>query len=230
MVPPASEPHENDPKFLSDIPKQYSDTHPEIPKPAPRLDLCLLAARWTVGDLLPEDMPGIAADLLEAGSDTPSLRRLAGEIQVQCKADVEVLVAKSFHELQVDYPIPEGSAIAIVTRQIAREVIWGVCSLGSAACYIEFKQWSWRQEIPDLWMLYGLNDEFDWDAEYRRPVSEIAADMLETFVRLSAQTQGEKRMAAFGSLQGKGWIADDFDGPLPDDLLALFEGREPGQS
>lgn len=25
---------------------------------------------------------------------------------------------------------------------------------------------------------------------------------------------------------GKGWIADDFDAPLPDDLQAYFEGRE----
>ena len=29
-----------------------------------------------------------------------------------------------------------------------------------------------------------------------------------------------------GLLQGKGWIADDFDAPLPVDLQALFEGRD----
>jgi len=28
----------------------------------------------------------------------------------------------------------------------------------------------------------------------------------------------------FGRMRGKIWIADDFDAPLPDDLLALFEG------
>jgi hypothetical protein len=231
MVHQTSDPHENDPERLSDIPKQYSDTHPETPKPAPKLDLCLLAARWVVADLLPEDMPGIAADLLEMGFDTPSLRRLAGEILVHCKADVDALVAKSFHELRVDYLIPEGSAIAIVTRQIARDVIWGVRSLRSGASYIEFKQWSWRQQIPDLWTLYELNDEFDWDVQYRRPVTEIAAEMLETFARLGAQTEREKRMASLGLLSGTGnWIADDFDGPLPDDLLAQFEGREPSES
>jgi hypothetical protein len=32
-------------------------------------------------------------------------------------------------------------------------------------------------------------------------------------------------MIGFGALEGQGWIADDFDGPLPDDLLAQFEGR-----
>jgi prevent-host-death family protein len=35
----------------------------------------------------------------------------------------------------------------------------------------------------------------------------------------------EKRPIQFGLLEGKGWIADDFDAPLPDDILAGFEGR-----
>ncbi len=29
-----------------------------------------------------------------------------------------------------------------------------------------------------------------------------------------------------GAGQGKVWIADDFDAPLPEDVLASFEGRE----
>ena len=28
-----------------------------------------------------------------------------------------------------------------------------------------------------------------------------------------------------GALKGKMWIAEDFDAPLPDDLLDLFEGK-----
>ena len=43
--------------------------------------------------------------------------------------------------------------------------------------------------------------------------------------RLTSLKDKEKRQIAFGSLKGKGWIADDFDAPLPDELLALFEGR-----
>jgi prevent-host-death family protein len=35
----------------------------------------------------------------------------------------------------------------------------------------------------------------------------------------------EKRTIQFGALEGKGWIADDFDAPLPDHILAEFEGR-----
>jgi len=35
----------------------------------------------------------------------------------------------------------------------------------------------------------------------------------------------EKRPIVFGLLEGEGWIADDFDAPLPDEILAGFEGR-----
>lgn len=42
--------------------------------------------------------------------------------------------------------------------------------------------------------------------------------------RLTA-LQPAKRPIRFGALEGKGWIAEDFDAPLPDDVLAEFEGR-----
>lgn len=35
----------------------------------------------------------------------------------------------------------------------------------------------------------------------------------------------DKRPIQFGALKGKGWIADDFDAALPEELLAQFEGR-----
>ena len=37
--------------------------------------------------------------------------------------------------------------------------------------------------------------------------------------------KAEKRPIVFGLLEGKGWISDDFDSPLPDEILAEFEGR-----
>ena len=37
--------------------------------------------------------------------------------------------------------------------------------------------------------------------------------------------RAEKLPLRMGLLEGKAWIADDFDAPLPDDILAGFEGR-----
>ena len=43
--------------------------------------------------------------------------------------------------------------------------------------------------------------------------------------RLTSLKAKEKRLAGLGALEGKGWIADDFDDPLPEEVLAGFEGR-----
>jgi prevent-host-death family protein len=43
--------------------------------------------------------------------------------------------------------------------------------------------------------------------------------------RLTTLEAPKKRNYKLGLLEGQGWIADDFDAPLPDDLQALFEGR-----
>ena len=43
--------------------------------------------------------------------------------------------------------------------------------------------------------------------------------------RLTALSMKDKRLLGIGALEGKGWIAEDFDAPLPDEILALFEGR-----
>ncbi len=39
------------------------------------------------------------------------------------------------------------------------------------------------------------------------------------------QLEGPKRRVKFGVLRGKVRIAPDFDAPLPDEVLAGFEGR-----
>lgn len=35
-----------------------------------------------------------------------------------------------------------------------------------------------------------------------------------------------KKKLKFGSMKGKIWISDDFDDPLPEDILAAFEGKD----
>jgi prevent-host-death family protein len=44
--------------------------------------------------------------------------------------------------------------------------------------------------------------------------------------RITTLEQPQKPRYRFGLLEGKGWMADDFDDPLPADIQALFEGSE----
>ncbi len=68
-----------------------------FPPPDPPLTPILIAARWISHDLYNEDMPGVAADLLEAWYDTPALVRLAGEMQIYESPDAARLIGKAFH-------------------------------------------------------------------------------------------------------------------------------------
>ena len=47
----------------------------------------------------------------------------------------------------------------------------------------------------------------------------------EVIILTSAAGQSEKRLRPIGIDAGKGWIADDFDAPLPEALQQLFEGH-----
>ena len=44
--------------------------------------------------------------------------------------------------------------------------------------------------------------------------------------RLTTIEQPKKKPIVYGLLEGKGWIADDFDAPLPEEIQKYFEGRE----
>ena len=50
---------------------------------------------------------------------------------------------------------------------------------------------------------------------------------LAKLVALDAAPRGR---SWFGSMKGQFEVPADFDDPLPDEVLALFEGRDPGAS
>jgi hypothetical protein len=222
-----------DPEPLTDYqkafyspPVSYSEKFPEIPKPIALTVPEILAVRWASGEILPEQAPGIAADLLESGLDTPSMRRLAGEMHVKCLADVQSLVIKMLGELGVKVPNSEGEAKLLSTRQIAREVIAGMRNPWKSASELE-RIWSYEiWHHKDLCDVAQILEELDCGSIARGALPQLTEELVEVFARIGAYAEGEKRQIRFGLLEGKGWIAEDFNAPLPDDLLALFEGRD----
>jgi hypothetical protein len=214
--------------LFTDPPISFAEEYPDVPMPDSEHSPQILAARWITHDLYGEDMPSIAANLLEAGYDTPALCQLAGEIQVACSADVEDLVARMFRDFHVPYPMSEDEAKMIFSRQIAREVIAGKRNAWAAAS-LTHQMWRWNSENADLNQISELRGSLDWDAVNQNRLPEMTADLITAFARVGAPTDREKRLKhlGFGALEGKGWIADDFDGPLPDDLQAYFDGRHP---
>jgi hypothetical protein len=169
----------------SDPPISLASNHPEVPPPNDPLSPKILAARWQAHDLYPEDMPGLAADLLEQGHDTPALRRLAGEMQLDNSEAAQPLVEKVFRELGVLTPIGEDTARLVVSRQVAREVIAGQRNVWSAANYLELVIWRWDSFNADLQEIFAINDEIDWDTPHRRSLLDLRNALIAAYVRLA---------------------------------------------
>ncbi len=91
--------------LYTDPPRSAAVKYTNVPAPDDPLTPISVAVRWTSHDLYGEEMPGIAADLLEKGFDSLSLRRLAGETKVHSRDDIEPLVNSTFRQLGVDYPL-----------------------------------------------------------------------------------------------------------------------------
>lgn len=172
-------------------PQSFADQYPNVPRPYPPLAPQLLVAKWRCHDIYGEEMPSIAADLLEEGYDSPSLRRLAGETQVTCSADVEELVAKMFQELSVPYPILGSEAREILTVQAAREVIAGKQNPWNAARLGVVAVWDGTGSNSDeLCEIAEIRDALDWNAINSGQLPQLTADLIGAFARLGARKTG----------------------------------------
>ena len=171
--------------LYTSVPTSHSREYPAVPKPEPLLSPTLIAARWQSHDLYGERMPGVAADLLEAGYDTPALRRLSGEMNIESSADAEPFVGRMFRELGVHYPISDTHAKLIVSRQVAREAIAGNRNAWAAASHLEIAVWGWRCSHPLIATLLTIKDEIEWERRRRRSLEDLTGALLDCFASIA---------------------------------------------
>lgn len=170
-------------------PKSYAKDFSDVPAPVGRLSPLLLIARWQTRDIFPEDWTGIAADMLEAGSDTPALRRLVAEPQFARREDAEPFVARLFLELGIPYPISDIRAKAITTIQIAREVIAGKRNAWAAANHLEIvvweREWSAADELGPVVQIFYAHEQLGYEPEYRPPMEGLVSTLIKSFAELA---------------------------------------------
>ena len=82
-----------------------------------------LQARWQLGELLPEDVPGLAAALLVEGVDTPALRVVAG-LQSPSRSDLQPWLERYFDEAGLPR-ITDDDARWRVAYDTARDIVAG---------------------------------------------------------------------------------------------------------
>jgi hypothetical protein len=125
------------------------------------LDAKLIAARWYLGELSGEDMPGIACQALELGHDGKNLRRLAG-LSIPVRRDVVEVVDAALRELGVQAPIAKRDAALWMARQVAGEIIEGRIEPYGGACRIWL---SYSSEATELEHWSNLTTNYEMAAE-----------------------------------------------------------------
>jgi hypothetical protein len=121
------------------------------------IDASLIAARWYLGELSGEEMPGIACQALEAGHDGKDLRRLAG-LSSPARRDVVEVVDAALRELGVQAPIAKRDAALWMAKRVAGEIIDGRIEPYGGACRIWLL---YSAEAPELqhWSNLAINYE-----------------------------------------------------------------------
>ena len=107
---------ENFHRLYADPPISFAEHFPDVPPPDSDLTPQLIAARLASRDLWANDMPPIAASLLQAGYDSPALRRLASEANITNAPDLEELLKQVFQDVSAQYPLTEDEVNCIFIR------------------------------------------------------------------------------------------------------------------
>lgn len=98
-------------------------------------DAKLVAARWYLGEISGEEMPGIACEALEMGHNGRNLRRLAG-LRSPARRDVVELVDAAVRELGLQAPMAKKDAALWMARRMAVGIIEGRIDPYEGACRI----------------------------------------------------------------------------------------------
>jgi hypothetical protein len=123
------------------------------------MNLHLLAAKHRLGMLPANDLPQIGIDALEAGFDTPSLCRLAGEDGSDCD-ESRRLFEKSLSELGIGVP-SESEAGMSVGKAIAHQVLSGELGPYEGARQIWAKVYIHNPALKALTVFVGLASEYE---------------------------------------------------------------------
>ena len=152
-----------------------------------QLDLSDAAAFWQLELLFERRPPPIAANALEKGLDSPSLRILAGETE-KVASIVGPLFLAALRELGIPLPDP-ASAQMIAARFYARKIVNGSLSPYEGACCIWWEianeAYPTREE-SEVWnrlrAFVGLASEYEdnprHQREYEDQIVQEAKDFL----------------------------------------------------
>lgn len=137
---------------------------------------------YALGGPVSDALPAVGLEALEAGYDSPSLRKLAGCGRADPSKMVQELFERSVNELGLVIPAPPEAGLAMA-KIVAQDVLSGRYGPYDGARRI----WGLRSRFPDLKQLtifVGLASEYEDDEAHR---DEYVRGIMEECRRLVAR-------------------------------------------
>ena len=138
----------------------------------------LVAAKWVLGRIPSEALPRIASDLLDAGPDTPTLRRLAGELHPTL-GESGPLFEEILDELGVAVPDMSRAGL-VLAKAYAAQFIEGSLSAYDGARHI------WEIEMAVEGLTTELGPFVYWASEWEETSNPEERRECEAGIRAAA--------------------------------------------
>ena len=124
---------------------------------------------FVLGQLLADDLPGVAWQALDEGYDSPALRQLAGAMGCDVQENRAIFL-KALDELELTLPEPTEAALAFA-KAFASEILAGTISPYEGAKRIWLDVYNRFPEMTELRVFVGLASEFEDDPGHKDSVS-----------------------------------------------------------
>src|SRR5260221_13078657 len=153
----------------------------------------LAALRLAVDEQPPEELPGLAADALVRGNDSPSMREAAGTRNDEVR-DARDRFLAALDELGIEIPQVDDALWRLV-RVVAAQIV-----SGGVAPY-EGASWIWHHASHrvdregDLRIFIGLASEWEGHSNYRTEYEQRIIEEAEILLRRAQPCRWVKLMA-----------------------------------
>ena len=149
---------------------------------ARKFDADLVSARWILGLIPGEELPGIAITALESGLDGTALRETAGLFRPTIR-DAGTIFKRALEEMGCK-PITKLQAGVYWAKEIAGQIVTGEIDPYEGACRIWSDVWQECDRPEQLTPLVALASEYEDDFA-RRPL--YAEDIIREAQKLLAE-------------------------------------------
>ncbi len=152
-----------------------------------RGELLSIAIRFQLGELISDELPGMAATLLAERLDTPSLREVAGDLH-PTMAEAGAVFSRALAELGV--ALTHEEAALLRAEEVAGSILRGECSPDSGASEIYYLQ-RHHGALPQLDGFLNAYWRLNDDERTRADVLRAAARTLVTELRATVAVDAE---------------------------------------